>query len=346
MDLALLPRERNHQVWKVAVAVALLRTKPKDVTTVDYIRHMAERYRRHEEQLTDKCFQLEMNIFNLRQQLAVIELRNVTKDVPPAESCSSTWKEQSATTGGDNNHAGSGHFRQHWIFLESFLTISSYEASQTTIRDTSHLVLESAQKLFSSIYQTHPIEDIEMDLCTKGLSSLAKICDTKHQVHDSLRSAAMDFVKRSIVEICNWRRPLEHDRQNCLARCIESLASSTSLWLQITTLLLNGLVEFDCLITSFTHNQKVDGAEFFDCVFFLLLCLEKTLAKPRKLLSHKEKSLLSNFSKALPDITVKFQATEPLFAFYVRKISVLLDHCIKQQSVKDVKVLNKKEPSD
>lgn len=126
-----------------------------------------------------------------------------------AESCSSTWKEQSATTGGDNNHAGSGHFRQHWIFLESFLTISSYEASQTTIRDTSHLVLESAQKLFSSIYQTHPIEDIEMDLCTKGLSSLAKICDTKHQVHDSLRSAAMDFVKRSIVEICNWRRPLE-----------------------------------------------------------------------------------------------------------------------------------------
>lgn len=104
MDLVLLPRgkavcfinctqnekfyefsERNHQVWKVAVAVALLRTKPEGVTTVDYIRHMAEQYRRHEEQLTDKCFQLEMNIFNLRQQLAVIELRNVTKDVPPGK---------------------------------------------------------------------------------------------------------------------------------------------------------------------------------------------------------------------------------------------------------------------
>ncbi|KAM7294718.1 uncharacterized protein ISCGN_024224 [Ixodes scapularis] len=209
MDLVLLPRERNHQVWKVAVAVALLRTKPEGVTTVDYIRHMAEQYRRHEEQLTDKCFQLEMNIFNLRQQLAVIELRNVTKDVPPAELCSSTWKERSATTSGDKNHADSGHFRQHWIFLESFLTISSHETSQTTKSDTSHLVLESAQKLFSSIYRTHPIEDIEMDLCTKGLSSLAKICDTKHHVHDSLRSAAMDFVKRSIVEICNWRRPLE-----------------------------------------------------------------------------------------------------------------------------------------
>ncbi|CAN7984752.1 unnamed protein product, partial [Ixodes pacificus] len=335
--------DRNHQVWKVAVAVALLQTKPEGITTVDYIRQMAEQYRRHEEQLTDRCFQLEMNIFNLRQQLAVIELRNVTKDVPPGNS---TWKEQSATTGGDKNHARSGHFRQHWIFLESFLTISSHEASQTTISDTSQLVLESAQKLFSSIYQTHPIEDIEMDLCTKGLSSLAKICDTKHQVHDSLRSAAMDFVKRTIVEICNWRRPLEHDRQNCLARCVEALASSTNLWFQITTLLLNGLVEFDCLITSFTLNQKVDGAEFFDCVFFLLLCLEKTLAKPRKLLSHEEQSLLSNFSKVLADITVKFQATEPLFAFYVRKISVLLDRCIKQQSVKGVKVLNKEEPSD
>ncbi|CAN7989556.1 unnamed protein product [Ixodes hexagonus] len=84
MDLpVLLPKERSHRVWKVAVAVALIRTKPQGAAAVDYTRHMAEQYRRQEEQLADKCYQLEMNIFNLRQQLAVIELRNATKDIPP-----------------------------------------------------------------------------------------------------------------------------------------------------------------------------------------------------------------------------------------------------------------------
>lgn len=208
--------------------MALIRDKPHGIATDDYTRHLAERWRLKEKLFSENYTRLEKDTFYLRQKLAVMVLRNgkcrssckqgisnltrVAQTFPQVsvlslhktEDCFSEAESSEAPQ--DKSLTIADYYKQHWTFLESYLTLTSMEKDGSYCTpeesdDAEELALESAEKLFTSIHRSPPIGAIEMELCTKALAALASICDAKQRHSASLCAAATKFVRKALAAI-------------------------------------------------------------------------------------------------------------------------------------------------
>ncbi|KAH7947497.1 hypothetical protein HPB52_012371 [Rhipicephalus sanguineus] len=78
----LLPQDERHRTLKVAVALAMIRSKPDDVSAEDYVRKLAEEVRSNEARMSDVCKDLEDNVVQLRQKVALMSVRGCFRSDP------------------------------------------------------------------------------------------------------------------------------------------------------------------------------------------------------------------------------------------------------------------------
>ncbi|KAL1436131.1 hypothetical protein MTO96_010875 [Rhipicephalus appendiculatus] len=78
----LLPQDERHRTLKVAVALAMIRSKPDDVSAEDYVRNLAEEVRSNEAKMSDVCQSLEDDVIQLRQKVALMSVRGCLRSDP------------------------------------------------------------------------------------------------------------------------------------------------------------------------------------------------------------------------------------------------------------------------
>ncbi|XP_065297235.1 uncharacterized protein [Dermacentor albipictus] len=311
----LLPQDERHRTYKVAVAMAMIRSKPDNVSADDYVRKLAEDLRNSEARLSDVCKSLEDDVIHLRQKIALMSVRGGIRSEPLAFRRES-WKNSTEKLSITAERIG-----QHWVFLENYLSVASNAAlfDQGGVTDVEELTLRSANNLLRTLRKSAPIGFVEMELSNKALSTLADMCDDRRSaVAPSLRAAVVGFVTDSVNEIVE-QDAIDYRRLENIASWVGSLASGQAFTLAITRHLLDKLLQFASFIGTLQEDQQGPEAEHFDRSFFLLQCTENAVASLKQV-SPLDCCELSETAKALADFSFKCQETQPLFAGYLYEV--------------------------
>lgn len=312
----LLPQDERHRKYKVAVAMAMIRSKPDNVSADDYVRKLAEDMRNNEARLSDVCKSLEDDVIHLRQKVALMSVRGGIRSEAFA------FRRESWTNSTEKLSITAERIGQHWVFLQNYLSITSNAAlsNQADDIDTEELTLRSANNLLGTLRKCTPIGCVEMELCNKALSTLADMCnDRRNALAPSLRAAVMGFVTDSVNEIVERKEVVEYSRLENIASWVGTLASGQAVTLAITRHLLDKFLQFASFIDTLQEDQRGQEADHFDRTYFLLKCTENVVASLKQV-SPLDCCELSEIATALVDFSVKCQETHPLFASYLYEV--------------------------
>lgn len=204
--LVLLPQSDRYRKLKLAVAMAIIRSKPSFIHICDYVRKLADDVRNGESNILERCKSLEEEIIHFQQKVAVVNIRSsIRPEALPFR------RESSKSRPADIRCNIAERISQHWVFLENYLALVSNTATDNLSEsdDLQELMLRSARSLLRAIRNSAPLRSVEMDLCRRALTTLAQTCSKQCAGTSPLHSALTSFVAESIAEMVCWQEPFE-----------------------------------------------------------------------------------------------------------------------------------------
>ncbi|GIY10733.1 uncharacterized protein CDAR_216551 [Caerostris darwini] len=235
------------QKVKLAVAVAVIRSTPKDMTPKDYATFLVQTFSSNIDSWKSKCQSLEQEVFNLEQKLEMMKLKNqIDDELPGYEICKDTIMKPISPEPFPKNKSPEPHMKESVEFVRNFILLESISAAncQTCTRNDesaekrTQVVLKTVSNIFDYLRSEEGLK-MEFDIAKKTIQELHRLLTVSSaKMNSDLVSMSLDFIDDVLVDIHKILEINKIDDQHRRSSLIQMIAEHKSLTVLVLCRLL------------------------------------------------------------------------------------------------------------
>ncbi|XP_006772268.1 PREDICTED: meiosis-specific protein MEI4-like [Myotis davidii] len=362
----------DNQVWylrtaKLALALAIIRSKPADRSSREYTEHLARVVSGQESEWRSRVETLEAEVLQLRQKLLLSRICSgsfQSGDSPSQLQAQEPGSSENTLTGLEDSGCDlsneqrtepsevsqdfcatsknplSSHvqFLQHLLQLKNWTESGSLKTDLSHLESTSSTVSDSVFQLLEGLITFYRDPKFPLSsFWTEAVATLARLlsdCSLSSHILKTCSKKLEEFEKTLLHIILRSNHINRFQVQHCVSKSLVTLGSCSLLRKSIISLLLSEVNSFIDDLDTINQVQASYDASRYENTFSLFWVLEQLLQKENEegstlSLGHDDQEI-KKFLQKHDDAVLQLSDTFPLFTFYLWRLGILLNSTEKK----------------
>ncbi|XP_064618338.1 meiosis-specific protein MEI4-like isoform X2 [Liolophura sinensis] len=314
---------------KIAVATAIVKTKPRHLTAEDYARDLCSKFAVSQLSWRSKYESVETELLRAKQELALREIHTQsTQDSPsdaptvfltPPPSLEETPSSEQEPNGPQKD------LELHTKFLQGVAQLKSLPLVTAGGSEISHImkatIFKSVKTIQDAIYQSN--KTISYKCLAHAISTVAKVCSwLPDSTWADVRDCVEDLLNVILKELCLQDSINKYTAHEQLTDMFLCLASQVRLQKKGMDILLSQIEDFSGHLKNVSEDKGDLDPVVFENMFYVLKATEVLLSKAKITNSNFKDSHYQRLSDRLDDAFLYFTDQFPLFGQLLWKIGL------------------------